>query len=316
MSDNLDVEVVRFSQESKVAWNEFVANSKNGTFLFFRDYIEYHADRFADHSLLFYRKGKLIALMPANEVGEELQTHGGLTYGGIVSSRGMKAALMLQVVEALQLYMKDTKFTRLLYKAVPHIYHQSPAEEDLYALSRFGAALIRRDLNSVISLKSASSYSKLRKRKLAKVNKLNLEIGQSDKIEEFMDLMGENLKTRYNLKPVHSADEMLLLAQKFPDQIKLYTASEEGKLVSGVIVYETSKVAHCQYIATTQRGKSINGMDALFDYLLREVYASKAYFSFGVSTEQQGQFLNEGLVRYKESYGASSLVQDFYELKL
>lgn len=312
----LMLEVVRYSREYKEAWDAFVSGSKNGTFLFFRDYMEYHADRFTDHSLLFYRKGKLVALLPANEVGQELQSHGGLSYGGFISDSRMKAIVMLTVVEALQCYLKDAGFTTLIYKAVPHIYHQSPAEEDLYALTRSGAMLVRRDLNSVISLENPLTYSQLRKRKLRKVNDSRLSIKQSDDYGVFMKMEEELLWKRYNLKPTHSSEEIIQLASRFPDHIRLYTVSEYDEMVAGIMIYETQTVAHCQYIGATERGKLISGLDVLLDYLLKEVYAHKKYFSFGVSTEKHGQYLNESLVRNKESYGARTVVQDFYELKV
>ena len=310
------LEVVRYSITCKAAWDTFVADSKNGTFLFYRDYMEYHADRFKDHSLLFYRKGKLIALLPANETGSELHSHGGLSYGGIISCSCMKAALMLNIFETIRLYLKEIGFSKLTYKAIPHIYHQQPAEEDLYALTQNGAALTRRDLNSVISLEEALPHSRLRERMLKKAQKLDLIIKQNCSFDDFMDLEQELLETKYNLKPTHSKDEIRKLAQQFPENIKLYTVYEEDQMIAGVMIYETHTVAHCQYIGATERGKSVGGLDLLIDYLLTSIYPNKRYFSFGVSTEQQGRYLNESLVRNKESYGARAVVQDFYELKL
>ena len=62
-------------------WNAFVATSKNGTFLFDRDYLEYHADRFVDSSLLVLNdKGGVVALLPASLEECVLTSHGGLTY--------------------------------------------------------------------------------------------------------------------------------------------------------------------------------------------------------------------------------------------
>lgn len=310
------VEVVRYNIAYKATWDNFVGSSKNGTFLFYRDYMEYHAHRFTDHSLLFYRKGKLIALLPANEAGTELHSHEGLSYGGIVSNSRMKATSMLSIFEAMQLYLKNAGFAKLTYKAIPHIYHQSPAEEDLYALTQNEAALIKRDLNSVIFIEQPLPYSVLRRRILKKAQKFNLDIKQSLMFDDFMSMEQELLKSKYKLRPTHSKEEIKALAHRFPEHIKLYAGFEHDKMVAGVIIYETQVVAHCQYIGATERGKIIGGLDILFNYLLTNVYPGKRYFSFGVSTEQQGRYLNEHLVRNKESYGARTVVQDFYELKL
>jgi hypothetical protein len=308
------LKVVRYKEVYKQAWDAFVASSKNGTFLFMRDYMEYHAHRFTDHSLLFFQRDKLIALLPANEVGIEIQSHGGLSYGGVISGMNMKAPVMLRVFDAMQLYMKEAGFNKLTYKAIPHIYHQVPAEEDLYALFRAGAVLSRRDLNSVIYIHNTLPYSQLRKRKLKRNSISSLEIKQSNEFARFMHLQTEVLQVKYNLKPTHTVDEIQELSARFPDEIKLFAAYEATEMLAGVIIYETPTVVHCQYIGTTNRGRLVSALDVLVHYLLTDVYAGRQHFSFGVSTEQIGRYLNENLVRNKESFGARSVVQDFYEL--
>lgn len=297
-----------------MVWDAFVASSKNGTFLLQRDYLDYHADRFTDHSLLFYRKGKLIALLPANQTAQEVQSHGGLTYGGVISDGRMRTGIMLEVFEAMLAYYQGQGVRHIKYKAIPHIYHQLPSEEDLYALFRYQAVLYRRDVNSVVDINNRLPYSVLRKRKLKQAPLLVLE--KSMAYDSFMQLKRELLQEKYQVMPAHSTAEILRLASCFPDNISLYTASEVGVLVAGIVIYETPTVAHAQYIGATARGLDIGALDVLTDWLLTEVYVHKKYFSFGVSTEQQGQYLNEGLARNKESYGGRTVVHDFYELAL
>ncbi|MFD2246607.1 GNAT family N-acetyltransferase [Pontibacter ruber] len=310
------VEVVKYSAEYKQEWDGFVAGSKNGTFLLLRDYMEYHADRFQDHSLLFYRKGKLVAVLPANVAGEEIYSHAGLTYGGIISNQKMKVPVMLQVFESMRAYCHTLGFSSLYYKTIPHIFHRTPAEEDLYALFRNQAQLYRRDVGSAIALEQSIKYSKKRRWQVSKAQKYGMELGRSEDFARFMQIEQELLQERYNKQPVHTAAEMQRLASLFPDNIKLYTASIEGEILAGIIVYETDTVAHCQYIASTARGRSLFAPDALIDHLLTKVYPHKKYFNLGISTEQQGQFLNEGLNDNKESYGARAIVHDFYKLPL
>lgn len=306
------IEVVRYSTAAKGTWDAFVKASKNGTFLLLRDYMDYHADRFRDHSLLFYRKRRLVALLPANEAGGEIHTHEGLSYGGVISCRNMKAALMLEVFEAMSLYYRKQGYRKLKYKAIPAIYHQQPAEEDLYALYRFGALLCRRDAGVAIALEQPLGYATLRRRKLKKAVALQLSVSQN--YARFMQLKQQLLQQKYQATPAHTAEEVALLASRFPQQIKLYTTQEGSELLAGILVYETQTAAHCQYTATSPKGRALSALDVLTDYLLREAYRHKSYFSFGISTEQEGHFLNQGLMAYKESYGARTIVHDFYEL--
>ncbi|MER2997341.1 GNAT family N-acetyltransferase [Pontibacter populi] len=308
------MEVIKYSANYKDAWDAFVATSKNGTFMLQRGYMDYHADRFEDHSLLFYSNGKLVALLAANLTGREVQSHGGLTYGGIVSGPTMKAQLMLDVFDAMILYYREQGFETINYKTIPHIYHQLPAEEDLYALFRNDAVLYRRDLNTVISLNNKLPYNTLRKRKLKQPHNLQIEL--SHDYDKFLSLQHTLLQQKYKTAPAHTAAEMHLLASRFPENIKLYTVLNQEVLIAGVIVYETASVAHCQYIAATPEGKTSGALDMLIDHLVAEEYQHKHYFSFGVSTEQQGRYLNQNLVRNKESFGGRTIAHDFYIIQL
>lgn len=310
------IEIVKYSAKYKPEWDAFVRASKNGTFLLLRDYLEYHATRFTDHSLLFYHKSQLVALLPANEADTVLHSHGGLSYGGFVTDKRMKTALMLELVEALKVYLSGSGFTCLRYKAVPSIYHRLPADEDLYALFRHGATLYRRDVNSVVQLSGTVKYSKDRRWRLSQGKRAELALQLSERFDSFMELSAARLQEKYNLQPAHTTAEIQLLASRFPDNIKLYTAAKAQELLAGVLVFETQQVAHAQYIATSAEGRTQSALDVLVDWLLHEIYAQKAFFSFGISTEREGVYLNEGLVRNKESYGARTIVHDFYELKL
>lgn len=308
------VAVVRYTDRYKSEWDAFVRASKNGTFMLLRDYMEYHADRYEDHSLLFYLKDKLVAVLPANQIGDTLHSHAGLSYGGMVSGQQLKAALMLQVFDAMAVYAREHGFSTLYYKAIPHIYHQSPAEEDLYALFRYGATLYRRDVNSVIDLGLPVRYSKDRRWRLSQGQRQNWQMERSQDYAGFMQLVAMQLDSRHKLKPVHTAGEVTRLAQLFPEHIRLYTIGQGNALLTGALVYETATVAHCQYIGASHHAQETGAAYVLVDHLITQVYPHKRYFSFGVSTEQQGLYLNKGLASYKESYGARTVVHDFYRL--
>lgn len=300
----------------RAAWDRFVAESKNGTFLFQRDYMDYHADRFQDASLLFYEDDELIALLPATRHGEEIVSHGGLTYGGVVSAAGMRASVMLAVFDELTSHLRRSGIRALTYKAVPHIYHSLPAEEDLYALFRHDAVLYRRDLSATVPLRRRPAYSKGRKHAVKRGRQQTFVIARSHAFQAFMELENSHLLSRHGVSAVHTAEEMELLASRFPDNIQLFTATLGDRLLAGVLIYLTTEVAHAQYIASTDEGRALCAPDAILDALLAGQFPTQQYFDFGVSTEQQGRVLNAGLIQNKESYGGRSTVYDFYRLDL
>lgn len=307
--------IERFAPAAQREWDCFVDEARNGVFLFRRDYMGYHADRFVDHSLLFRREGQLIAVLPASEWNGELVSHGGLTFGGIVSGRRMTTSVMLELFTGLRSYLRERGLARLVYKVVPHIYHDAPAEEDLYALFVNGARLVRRDVSSTIRMDGRLPLAKGRKSSVRVARRHGLIVERSFDFHAFMEVEAEHLARRYGVKPVHTGDEMALLASRFPEAIKLFGALQGGEIVAGIVVYESRQVAHAQYIAATEQGKEMSALDMVMYHLLNECYPEKRFFDFGISTEQGGWQLNAGLISYKESYGARATMYDVYELR-
>lgn len=306
----------RYTAEHKEAWDQLVRGSKTGVFLFFRDYMDYHSDRFLDHSLLFLVAGRPVAVLPANQVDQTLVSHGGLTFGGVVSDARMKVPLMLDVFACLGDYCAQNGLSRLVYKAVPHIYHRLPAEEDLYALARHDARLVRRDVSSAILLANRLPFRRLRRRQIKEALGHGLEVRKSDDYETFRAIIAEELDAKRGRPPVHTAAELRLLATRFPDNIELFGAYKDDAMMGGVLTYAGDIVAHAQYSFATPEGKRLGALDLILDSLINERYADRRYFDWGISTDDNGRFLDVPLIENKESFGARAIVHDFYELLL
>lgn len=303
-----------YAAGDKALWDRFVSESKNGVFLFYRDYLEYHADRFEDRSLLFFQGDRLVAIMPANVSEKKMISHGGLTFGGVISGAKMRTPLMMEIFRALLAHCAENGIVRIRYKAVPHIYHSVPAEEDLYALFLVNGVLVRRDVSSAIPAAEKPEYSKGRLWSVKKSRKLDLSVGEERDFKPFMGILEDVLQKKHGVKPVHTLSELEYLAGLFPGNIRLFSARLGGKLLAGAVIYESRNVAHVQYIASTDEGKAAGALDNLFDYLINDRYAAQRYFDFGISTEREGRYLNGGLVTQKEEFGARAVVYDTYEI--
>ncbi len=305
-----------YTSQIATVWDNFVSTSKNATFLFHRNYMDYHSDRFVDHSLLFHRDNQLVALMPANISGDVLYSHAGLTYGGILSGYDMGAPLMLGVFEELKNHCQSQGIKKIVYKCIPSMYHSASSEEDLYALFRNEARLIGRNLSSCIYLPEKRRFKMKRRESVTKARNHNVTIKQSFDFEGFMEMVEQVVAGRHGSKPAHTGAEMALLASRFPNNIKLFGAYKDDKMLAGCLIYESRNVAHGQYAANLDEGRGLGAQDIIIDYLVNSYYENFKYFDFGISTLNLGQFLNEGLVNHKESFGASSIVYDFYELAI
>lgn len=300
----------------RIFWDDFVGRSRNGTFLFRRDYMDYHSDRFDDWSLVAYDgRGRIAALLPANRTGDTLHSHQGLTYGGwITPPRGFDMLSMMQLWEKSLDYMRSRSVRQLIYKPVPHIYHRYPAEEDLYALFHSGARLVRRQVSTAIDLSMPVLYNKNTHRKLKNEKKTTIQI--SYHLDNFWRVLEQLLRKKHDAVPVHTLDEITLLHSRFPDNIVLVTAEESGNVIAGALLYLTDTVVHLQYAASDARGRELNAFPALYAYVMQDICQGRRYLDFGTSDGRLPDTLNHGLLQHKYGLGGRAVVYDTYSLDL
>lgn len=308
-------DIKRYDDSDSTVWNNFVAQSKQGTFLFDRRYMDYHRDRFADYSLLFYQKEKLYAVLPANIVGDTLWSHQGLTYGGLITNEHATAADVCSLFEELNAYLHCRGIHRVVYKPMPWIYQLLPAEEDLYAIfNHCHARLMVRNVSSTIEQDRALKWRRDRHYGANKAHTEGIVVNQDDNAyAEFWKVLDDNLMNTYHAMPVHTLDEIERLHSTFPDHIKLYVARLNGDVVGGSLLFLTPQVVHTQYISATPEGKHLHAIDAIFRKVLTEDYKDCRYFDFGTSNEDRGRYLNESLIYQKEGFGGRAVCYDWYE---
>jgi hypothetical protein len=297
------------------AWDALVARSRTGNLLHRRGYMDYHADRFTDCSLIVEREGEPVAVFPASRNGRVVTSHGGLTYAGLLSTSALRTESTLAVFTQMAAHYRAAGMRRVLYKAVPRVFHAYPAEEDLYALHRLGARLVRRDVSSVVALREGYRFSSERQRDIRHARQAGVRVEAGGDLAAFHALLSEVLR-RHGATPTHSLDELRLLQGRFPQQIVLHTAYVDDTLQAGALVYDFGRTVHTQYLAASDEGRRHDALSLLLAELVGSVYADRHYFSFGISTEQEGRVLNGGLVTQKERFGARAVVHDFYEWPL
>jgi hypothetical protein len=308
-----------YTPADRAAWDRHVRESRIPHPMFERGWVEYHADRFVDASLIVEdpaKPGAIVAAIPASAHGDEIVSHGGLSFGGLLTTHKVGATKMLAVLEAVRTAYAEQGFTNLRYKAVPHVFHAEPAEEDLYALIRAGANLARRDMSAAIDLTLPMRYGKGRKWSIKHASD-DVELRYGHEYDAFIALETEVLK-KHNVTPPHTGTELALLNELFPDDVRLLGAwSPSGDLLGGTLTITTPSVVHTQYIGASPAGRELGVVDRLIDHVIREhAIAGRRWLSFGISTERNGSYLNAGLAAHKESFGARGLVYDHYDLPL
>jgi len=317
--------IILYTPDEAKRWDEFIATCPMATFLHSRRFLSYHKDRFQDLSLmLFDDENKLLACFPAAQSLSDptiVVSHPGITFGGVLHQGRLLGTAMIQLMQLIIDYYSTIGYKTLEYKSVPSIYHKLPCADDLYALFLLGAILYRRDLGCVIDLRlpislPPSEMSKLQnmiKRKA--VNKGVQVCHQIGFLEPLWELLANNLEEKYSAKPIHSLEEIKYLLENFPDEIELRVAVLDGKILSGTILFISPTVMHTQYLVVSEAGKSFFALDFLMENCIENARKlGKAYFSFGISTEQNGRYLNQGLYQSKAKHGGAGVTHDFYRV--
>lgn len=313
------IRVRRYQPEQELVWNQFNEKSKTSLFMFDRHYMDYHKDRFIDHSLLFYEEDKLIAILPLTEHGSKLISHGGLTYGGFITNYEMKQHIMDDCFKALVEYAGRNHFDQIDYKIIPHIYHNQPAEEDRYALFYNNAALAKVEASTVINLKEPLKMPKGRKAQISRARREGVLVEERESLEyfnSFIALENSVLRDRHKTKAVHTGEELKYLHDQLPNNVHLYVAIYEEKIIAGAVIYEYMQVIHTQYMAADDTARKIGALDLVIATIMEQYKVSKTWLDFGISTEEAGKYLNEGLIAQKEGFGGRTMTYEMWRVEV
>ena len=305
--------VEKYTKENRLAWDTFISGAKNATFLFARDFMEYHSDRFTDYSLLVYKDDLLYAVLPANIVGDKLYSHKGLTYGSLVLSKSAKLLYTFEAFKALLAFLNAKAISTLELRNIPTFYNTMPSDELSYFLFKANATLIKRDALMVIDTSTKIKFQKNRREGINKAKRNGLTIAVEDNFEGFWnEILIPNLQKKHGVAPVHSLEEIQLLATKFPDHIKQVNVYKDNVIVAGTTLFLTKTTIHPQYVSGNSDKNAFGSLDLAYDYIINHFDSSKRYFDFNISSEENGTALNSGLIFWKESCGARTYVADNY----
>lgn len=311
------ITVRQYNKETDFSlWNEFVSKAKNSLFMHDRNFMDYHSDRFIDNSLIFFDEDEVIALLPANKKNNELFSHGGLTYGGFITDSKMKQYKMLECFELLKNYMTENNFSALTYKTIPYCYFTNPSQEDLYALFKNNAYILKIEPSSCIDFRFPIKLPKGRKAQISRAKREGVLVNLSTDFNTFINLENSVLQEHHNTKAVHTAKELELLHSRFPDKIELYSANYKDEMIAGVLLFIYNNVVHTQYMAANHTAREIGALDYCVSEIMNKYSQTKQFLDFGISSEDNGKLFNEGLASQKEGFGARTISYQTWKLEV
>jgi hypothetical protein len=315
-------EILPYSAEKISRWDRFVMEeSMNGTFLQTRRFLNYHPEgRFVDASFFVEKSGIIVATVPGCNVDGKFISHQGSTFGGpIISKDFYSGAKILEIIGAIDQHLVENfKGSRL--KPTAALFATAPTDLLDYALEHKGYSRhtelscwtpLRKEIDPLENCKRECRHN------FRLSEKLNLTYGEipDSEMETFYKCL-ELSKARHNTKPVHTLSELRELKERFPEEILFRGIWQDGTYLSGmmIFVFRQAKAFHFQYLAPDDSRRETNATTALFVNAMREA-TQKGFekFSWGISTEEGGDYLNENLYRFKETFGALPCVNARYE---
>lgn len=277
--------------------------------------MDYHKDRFEDFSLLIYKGKILYALLPANINDDVVYSHQGLTYGSFVLQDSAKLKSTFLAFKEVLKFLFEERIKKLDIRIIPTFYNSLPSDELEYILYKAEASLVKCDMILLIDYQNKLRFQKNRREGINKAKRKGLLVKVDGDYEKFWnEILIPNLKEKYNTSPVHSLNEIKLLAARFPNHIKQVNVYQDDKIVAGTTVFLTKNVVHPQYISGDQNKNELGSLDLLMNDVFDHFKEGRNYFSFNTSSEENGKLLNEGLLFWKESCGARPLIFNNYEI--
>ncbi len=314
----MSIRLVRYSSEHEEAWDYFIRNrSVNSTFLHSRKFYKHNALNTQDDcSYLFYDDNKLIAVFPANLYEKEgnkiLHSYLRSTYGGVVFSDDAKTIDIIEVLEQIENEAKILEVSEIIIRPTFSIYNSGLGGSLDYALWKCGFSLKYREVEFAIDLHKYPMYGSSCKRSTTAAYKKGVTVRESNELSQYWDILSSNLRERYGVTPVHSIEQIEYLKQLIGDDIKLFAAYLEDKMIGGILCFVANKcVVHAQYIASISRYQEYRPLNAAIDTIAAwSKNNGYKYFNLGMATEPGGAIINDGLMRFKEGFGARGVLRE------
>ncbi len=255
-----------------------------------------------------------MAIFPAEQEGNTVYSHRGLTYAGWILVKGLKEQEIGEIISETLAYYSDENLTQVEVRMVPDFFARGSQDYLHAGLLNLGARKIASVTHHCTPLPyKVSDRGKRWGKRQAERN--GLEMTRSVDLRTFWGkILVPNLMDRHRVSPTHSLVEIEKLQQRCPSHIHFFAVMKNREMLGGAVVFETDTTAHLQYIAASSLGKSLRCLDMLVSWLIEAAFPDKAYFNMGVSHIPATGDINQGLVQWKESFGGKPVEAATYRL--
>tara|TARA_R110000850_G_scaffold965_2_gene5885 strand:- start:1872 stop:2807 length:936 start_codon:yes stop_codon:yes gene_type:complete len=298
----LSIQVQKYLLQNAAEWNAFVKQSVNGTFLLDRNFMDYHQERFEDHSLMMHLDGQLMCCIPAHVKDGIFYSHRGLSYAGLIISANA-ATNIDRIVDALLEYLKGLAFAKAELQ-LPPVSYQSINKEIAAVLEQKGFTPNRKLHNQSVALDQEIQVSPKKSIGYRNGKFEGLRMETTNDFRSFWEeVLTPQLAERYHSKPVHSLIEIELLASRFPENIIQYNVYREGALLAGITFFIKGNIVKSQYTASSPDGLKTDAVAYVYMEAMKEFKEKGcSLMDYGPVNEKDGS-VNKGLQRFKKQLG-------------
>jgi len=295
------MEIKKYDESLAKEWDEFVSNSINGTIYHSRKFLNYHKDKFQDESILIY-DNELVCVVPCCKKDNNYFSHSGATYGGPVF-KNFELLKIKKIIDLIFEYYKN----KIEFRIAGNIYFNVPQNKLFFLLNQ--KLKIKLELSWYVNnfdnwfdnIKNKRNKSYLDK--FEKNHNITIANNNDDYIN-FHNILSKNLNEKYKSNPTHSLDEFLIFKNQIEENQSLYLVKKENIILGGVLLVKaTNNCWYTFYISKNSDYNSTSNCSILFIMKNISLDARKnnvKYLDYGISTEDKGLILNEGLSIFKE----------------
>lgn len=311
----MSIQVQQYLLENAAEWNAFVKQSVNGSFLLERDFMDYHQERFEDHSLMMFIEGQLMCCIPAHVKEGVFYSHRGLSYAGLIISAAAVKNLD-KIVDALLEYVKGLAFAKAELQ-LPPISYQFLNKEIAAVLEHKGFISNRKSHNQSVALDQEIQVSPKKSIGYRNGKFEGLRMETTNDFRSFWEeVLIPQLAERYHSKPVHSLAEIELLAARFPENIIQYNVYREDALLAGITFFIKGNIVKSQYTASSPDGLKTDAVAYIYMEAMKEFKEKGcSLMDYGPVNEKDGS-VNKGLQRFKKQLGCQEEEWNRWEFEL
>jgi hypothetical protein len=324
------ISIKKYTEKLNNIWDDFIFNSNNGTIFHTQQFLSYHQNKkFTNHSLLFFDKDILLAVLPASIIKNNNQkilcSHPGASFGGMVYSQNLNFITYNNIISCLEQYCIKKKFDIIRLINTPNIYHKTKDDSFNYLLQwrEFiqKETYISHYLENNFEIKTLTLLHKRKQRYIKNIiqnNKFSYKADQSFNL--FYPILLQSKKL-FKTFPTHSLEELFLLKKEFPEKIHLLLFYDYQTVVGGsVLFFTTNNTVLIFYNAINPKYKQSHlSTYQLYECMRFAKKNNKKIIDFGVShTPETKNPLDPkfSLIQFKEHFSAKGVLRIVYEKAL